>query len=304
MDVSIIIVNHNTAQMTLECVDSIYEQTKSSTFEIIIVDNASSDGSAAAIRNRWSEINVIENTENVVFSDANNQAIGHCVGRHILLLNSDTVILDGAIDRMVKFLDAKPSVGIVGAKMYNAAFEPWVYETWKLSALSYALGPIKLKLASDPQSLKVAWVCGACLLIRSEIVAQIGLLDRPMYGEDVDWCIRAGRAGWDVWHLADAKIIHYWGMTAAKPEHVAWRVTAGRVSKLYYSRKHNGALDAWLFYIVLLFESAFKWVFYSATLKTRRRNCSDARGKAIGYGSLFKALLMGQAMRHLPVGRI
>jgi GT2 family glycosyltransferase len=304
MDISIVIVNHNTADMTLECIESVYRQTTKYSFEIIMVDNNSTDNSISLISDNINGVKIIKNAANIVFAVANNQAIEICQGRYILLLNSDTVILDSAIDRMIQFLDRSPKVGIVGAKMYDAHGKPWKYETWNLSALSYLFGPIKLKLAKDPPTLKVPWVCGACLLIRRTVVDQIGLLDRPMYGEDVDWCLRAGKAGWDIWHLADAKIIHYWGTTAARPDLVTWRVIAGRVSKLYYVRKNNGTLDHGLLYCIMIFESFVKWSLFSIGRLLLADANKGTAAKATGYGRLCFALLTGKALQFLPLGRI
>jgi GT2 family glycosyltransferase len=287
--------------MTLDCIRSVFEQTKSISVEIILVDNASKDASVETIRQRFPTVIIKENDENKLFPVANNEAIPLASGRYVLLLNSDTVVLDRALEKMVAFMDANPTAGICGAKMYDANMRPWRYETWRPTAVRYLIQPLLMRFLGDVQSSRVAWVCGACLMIRREVFEDIGLLDEFMYGEDMDWCVRTHDAGWDVWHLDDARIIHYWGVTGTTPEKIAWRIFAGRRSKVYYISKFNGSVDGFLIRIVLAFEATVKIAAYTAQLPwlaPERRSYRSAQ--VAGYRMLWKALFTGRILNSVP----
>ena len=144
-------------------------------------------------------------------------------------------------------------------------------------------------------------MCGACLMIRRRTIDQIGLMDEFMYGEDTDWCIRAREAGWEVWHRDDAQIIHYWGVTATTPEKIAWRVFAGRRSKIYYISKLNGSLDGLCIRIILFVEAAAKIFAYSAQLPwLSPQQRVYRKAQRAGYRKLWKALLTGRILDSLP----
>lgn len=304
MDLSVIILNHNTRDMTIECIDSVFRETRSCEVEVVLVDNASSDGSVEAIRQRFPQVICKVNDDNVIFPIANNEAVPLTRGRHLLLLNSDTVVLDGALDKMVAFMDSHPEVGVCGAKMYDAQMRAWHYETWALTASRYLIHPLMLRLFGDIGDKRVDWVCGACLLIRREVVEQIGLMDHFMYGEDMDWCLRAKKAGWDVWHRGDARIIHYWGVTGTTPDKIAWRIFAGRRSKVYYIGKHSRAAGALGIQLVLLIEAFAKMAIYSVQapfLPEQPR--AYRRGQRSGYWKLAKAILSGRILDPMPTRR-
>jgi GT2 family glycosyltransferase len=244
MDLSVIIVTHNTRDMTMECIESVFNESSKITVEVILVDNASRDGSVDAVKERFPQVLCKVNVENKIFPIANNEAIPLAKGRYILLLNSDTVILNGALDKMVAFMDADPSIGVCGAKMFDANLTPWKYDTWRLTPLSYLLNALFIRWNGQIGTKAVDWICGACLMIRREVVSQIGVMDLFMYGEDMDWCIRAKESGWGIWHCGDAHIIHYWGVSGTTPEKIEWRIFAGRRSKIYYISKHSGIAGA------------------------------------------------------------
>lgn len=304
MDLSVIILNHNTRDMTVACIDSVFRETRIAKVEVVLVDNASTDGSVEAVRESFPHVICKINEDNVIFPIANNDAVPLTRGRYLLLLNSDTVILDRALDKMVAFMDANPGVGICGAKMFDAQLRPWHYETWALSGPLYLFHPLMLKLFGNIGEKRVDWVCGACLLIRRSVIDQIGLMDDFMYGEDMDWCLRAKEAGWEVWHLGDAKIIHYWGVTSTTPQKIAWRIHAGRRSKIYYVSKHSGALGALSIRMALIVEAFAKLAINTVRLPFLGR---DARayclGQCIGYLRLAKDILTGHILDPMPPRR-
>jgi GT2 family glycosyltransferase len=226
---SIIIVNFNAEKFLVECLDSIYAQTKQISFDIWVVDNNSIDASVPMVQQNFPQVNLIENKENVGFARANNQAITQCVSDYILLLNPDTLILQNAIEKTVDFMDGNPTVGICGCKVLNkdgtlqlacrrSIPTPGV-AFFRLTGLSRLFPKSKIMAKynltyldpDDPHEIDA--VSGAFLMIRREVIDSIGLLDERffMYGEELDWCLRTKKAGWPVMYYPNAEIIHYKG---------------------------------------------------------------------------------------------
>jgi GT2 family glycosyltransferase len=228
-----VIVNYNTKRLLKDCIESIYKETKGIEFDVWVVDNRSKDGSVEMIRRHFPQVKLIENTENLGFARANNQAISESNGEHILLLNPDTVVLNNAIGRMVRFMDTRPETGIAGCKVLNgdgtlqlacrrSIPTPGVafFRLVGLSRLfprSRLMAKYNLSYLNPDEPHEVDAVSGACLMIRKEVIEKIGLLDEAffMYGEELDWCMRAKKAGWKVMYYPDAEIIHYKGESTA-----------------------------------------------------------------------------------------
>ena len=217
---TIIIVNWNNKNILRDCLRSIYNTQSYDYFEIIVVDNHSEDGSVELIKNEFSDVMLIENDENLGFARANNQAIKIAGGNYILLLNNDTVVTNNYFfDRMIEYMKKKPQVGILGCKLlypdgtlqsYGESF-PSVWGIFK-SQILFAktwkrLGKSK---QGDNHFKKVDFVCGACLMTRKEILEKVGLLKENyfMYGEDVEFCYRVRKAGYDIGVLINESIIH------------------------------------------------------------------------------------------------
>jgi len=226
---SIIIVNFNAEKFLVECLDSIYAQTKQISFDIWVVDNNSIDASVPMVQQNFPQVNLIENKENIGFAKANNQSIARCTGDYILLLNPDTLILQNAIEKAVDFLDRNSTVGICGCKVLNedrtlqlacrrSIPTPGVafFRLTGLSRLfpnSKGMAKYNLTYLNPNEANEVDAVSGAFLMIRRQVVDNIGKLDERffMYGEELDWCLRTKKAGWKVMYYPDAEIIHYKG---------------------------------------------------------------------------------------------
>ncbi|MFW6116431.1 MAG: glycosyltransferase family 2 protein [bacterium] len=254
---SIVIVNWNTRDLLRTCIQSLYNRMSGTGREIIVVDNASVDGSVELIRRDFAEVRLIANPENVGFVQANNQALTHCKGRYVLLLNSDTQILPGSLDKAVQFMDRHPRVGIAGGRLLNsdgsfqASYTPFPTlwsEFLTLSTLGRRLirpafpshGPC---VEEGPQRIE-GYVEGACLVVRREAIDQVGKLDEHifMYAEEVDWCYRFDQAGWEVWYLPQVPIIHHGGRSSEKQR---GRMEAELYrSRAYFFHKHYGAVAA------------------------------------------------------------
>ena len=228
-DVSILIVSYNTQEETLACIESVYDQTKEVTFELIVVDNASQDGSAEAIEAKFPDLTLIKSKDNLGFAGANNLAAENATGEYLLLLNPDTVILDQAIDRVVKFARENPDAGLYGGRTFfedmtlnanscHGAPTPW-------SLLCMGTGFSTLFRGSrffNPEGLgawqrddvrEVDCITGCFLLIERSIWEELGGfdLDYFMYGEDTDLCMRARQRGSKCLINPEARLIHYGG---------------------------------------------------------------------------------------------
>ena len=229
MTLSIVIVNYNTRKLLRSCLASIYAGANGRPFDVRVVDNNSRDDSVGMVRSEFPKVKVTENKSNVGFSKANNAVIAQTDADYILLLNPDTLVLGDAIDRVVKYLEGHPEVGICGCKVLNTdrtlqlacrrSIPTPKVAFFRLSGLS-KLFPNSKAIArynltyEDPETThEVDAVSGAFLMIRRQAIEDIGLLDERffMYGEELDWCLRAKRAGWAVVYHPEAEIIHYKG---------------------------------------------------------------------------------------------
>ena len=229
VDISIIIVSYNTRELTLACIRSIYEQTTGVTFEVIVVDNASSDNSAEAIALNYPNINIISSSENLGFAKANNMAAIGANGRYLLLLNPDTVVLDGAIQRLFSFAVKHTRNRIYGGRTLYGDLTLNPTSCWKSPSLwslfCYAVGMVSLFRRIplfDPESYgswqrdserEVDIVTGCFLMIEKELWDRLSGFDPLffMYGEDADLCIRAVKLGAIPIVTPEATIIHYCG---------------------------------------------------------------------------------------------
>jgi len=229
MKLSIVIVNYNTERMLKGCLESIYTGANGTPLDIWVVDNHSRDNSVAMLRSQFPRVQVIENACNVGFSKANNMVISRSDSDYILLLNPDTLVIDDAIDHVLKYMNEHPEVGIAGCKVLNrdgtlqlacrrSIPTPGVafYRLTGLSKLfprSRVMARYNLTYEDAEYAHEVDAVSGAFLMIRRQAVKDIGLLDERffMYGEELDWCLRAKRAGWAVMYYPAARIVHYKG---------------------------------------------------------------------------------------------
>ncbi len=264
MDLSISIVNWNTCELTSDCIRSIYENTLDTAFEIIVVDNASDDGSVEAFRREFPEVNVIANEENVGFAKANNQAYEKSQGKYFVLLNSDTLCHEGALDVMAKYMDQHPEVGICGPLVLNS--DGSLQYSWAKfpSVASEALGTLDRRVASAGKlpvtseevieigDFAVDWIGGACMTIRSGALDEVGLMDDSlfMYSEETDWCMRFACAGWRIHVVPDSAITHFGGSSSSKVRVETLKRLAD--SKLKFFRKHFGAGSAFILKTVFI----------------------------------------------------
>ncbi len=242
-DLSIIIISFNTEKLTRECVNSVFKNTKGITFEIIVIDNASHDGSVLTLKKfeqKYPNVKIILNNENTGFGLANNQGIKVARGRYVLLLNSDTLVLDNVLGEMVSWMDKNPKVGISSSalKFKNGSIQgtggyfPTLLRvlTWmsfiddipgftnilKSFHPMHGLSPFDKNVDFFKKKKQMDWLTGAFFLIRREVLTKVGGFDKDyfMYVEEVDLCYRAKKAGWQIWYLPKWSIIHYGGASS------------------------------------------------------------------------------------------
>ena len=229
MSLSIVIVNYNTERLLKSCLESVYAGANGTPLDVWVVDNNSRDDSVPMLQSLFPVVKVIANPANVGFSRATNAVISQIHSDYILLLNPDTLILEDAIERMVTFMNERPEVGIAGCRVLNrdgtlqlacrrSIPTPRV-AFYRLTGLSRLfprnrwIAKYNLTYENPDQAHEVDAVSGAFLMVRRKVVEEIGLLDERffMYGEELDWCLRAKRAGWTVMYYPGARIVHYKG---------------------------------------------------------------------------------------------
>lgn len=217
-DLSIIIVNWNAEEYLKECIKSIYSNMVKTAFEIIVVDNMSSDGSVSMLQNNFPGVRVIRNDVNIGFAKANNQAIKVSRGRYILLINPDTVVIDQSLLKMINFMAADPGAGAIGAKLIlpdgsseasGAGYRPSLVTAFNYYFFLSKLFPrifrgLYLDQASfQEEPVAVDWVSGACMMLRRELLGRKIMFNEDffMYVEDVELCDRIRKDGWKIYYL-------------------------------------------------------------------------------------------------------
>lgn len=233
MDVSVIIVNWNTRELLEQCLRSIYAETWLVNFEIIVVDNGSTDGSGEMVRRGFPQVRLLANRDNRGFSAANNQGMSIAAGRYFLLLNSDTVVLDHAIEKTVALADRHPDTAVVGCRVLNpdrslqiscfrfpSLLNWFLHSTYlyKLFPRSRFFGREQMTWWARDDEREVDVVTGCYMLVRRVAVDQIGPMDEQffMYAEETDWCYRFKAAGWSNRFTPEAEIVHIGGGSAPK----------------------------------------------------------------------------------------
>lgn len=276
IDVSIVIVNWNTWELLSQCLDSIRNANSHYALQVIVVDNGSVDDSVSMVQKQFPEVSLIKNDCNVGFARANNQGLTTGNGRYFLLLNSDTIVRPGSIDRLVETADKFPDLGVVGPQLLN--MDDTIQKSWGSfpSLFSELIGKnfrVRHAVAKVPYAYEVDWVLGACMLVRSKTVADVGKLDDDFffYSEEIDWCFRIRKRNWKIWHITDAQIYHLGG-GSTEIGSLAQLVRLYR-GKLIYFQKHHGSFKTTLLRLGLAFGNAFgivrrililKWVYQRA----------------------------------------
>lgn len=256
---SIAIPSWNTRDLLDQCLGSVYSSPAGLDFEVIVVDNASDDGSADMVASSYPQAKLIRNRVNLGFAAACNLAFKHSLGRYFLLLNTDTVVLDDALRAMVRFMDEHPDAGAAGCRLLNgngtlqrscSRFPGLLTELFdalylsKLFPGSRLFGCYPMSYWDFDEIREVDFAGGSSLIVRRRAIEEIGLLDENffMYTEEADWCYRLWQRGWKVYYFPGARVIHLGGESARRyGSDILLHLYVGRNR---FIRKHRGRLAA------------------------------------------------------------
>ena len=259
MDVSIIIVNYNTEILLKQCVNSIYQHAKDISYEIIVIDNASTDGSCEMLKDIFPNVVLIESKENLGFGKANNVGVKKALGNFLFLLNSDTVLIENSIKILKEFLEntAIVNVAVVGCKLldvnknthisygnfpslYQELFEFGFSKIFR-NYFSKKLSPSVIDNGSELK--EVDFIMGADMFLRKSIFEEIGGFDEDffLYYEETEFCFRLKRLGYKILWNPNTSIIHYIGASGMEISGINyWILEQLQKSKILYFRKCHG----------------------------------------------------------------
>jgi hypothetical protein len=264
-DMSIVLVCWNNKAYLDPCLKSLYEGNLKSSFDVVVTDNGSTDGSQQMLAEKYPQVKLIQNEGNVGLGKASNQGIEATNGRHVLLLNNDTIVNGPSLDMLVDFLDAHPEAGAVGGKLLNpdgsfqsgyAGFSTLLEEFLIATHLGELIFGGYPSHGDTHKTMPVGWLSSACLLVRRSALDEIGLLDESyfIYGDEADLQYRLNKAGKKVYFLPESTTIHYGGRSMDR-----WRrrkmVYRG---KMLFYKKNYGPLPTFLLRAMLAIISTVK----------------------------------------------
>ncbi len=243
MDISIVIVNYNGAAFIKDCLDSIFASECSYLFEVIVVDNDSSDESVDIFEGYDKPLTLIENTYNYGFSYANNQGFAVAKGHTLFMLNNDTVLKKDTLQGLMDFLADKPHIGAVAPKLLN--------RDGTIQCPGSSLGHWRFR-SLKPR--KVSFIAGAAVLIRQSVMDEIGGLDANLYfyNDDIDFCMKLKRNGYQIWYYPVVSLVHFGGLSTNFRRCEV--MVEGYRGGIYIAYKHYGLIVSILYRIVLLFD--------------------------------------------------
>lgn len=285
--VSVVIVSYNTRDLLLNCLRSVYACNGSIEPEVFVVDNASSDGSVEAVRVEFPQCTVIANRENLGFSKANNLALKRAGGRYILLLNPDTVVEPDVLEKMTDYMDSHPDVGMVSCKLItddgslDLACRRSFPSLWdgfcrasglsKWFSKSRLFARYNLTYLDENETHEVECVNGAFMFVRTEALAQVGLLDEDyfMYIEDMDWCYRFRKAGWKIVYHPCATTLHLKGRSG-NPRSTEMVRELFKSTEIFYRKHYFPAIG--VFHRGMFLLGLALWKYATVARNALRRN--------------------------------
>lgn len=255
MTISVIIVNYNTKGLLKRCLASVFQTKLTGDFEVFVSDNGSKDGSIEMVKRDFPQVKLIENGANLGFSKANNVAIKRSSGKYVLLLNSDTEVMNDTFVKTAEYLGANTDVGAMGCKVLlpDGSLDKACRRRFPNPANSF-LRLFGFKKLSDyniggslDETAEVDCVMGAYMTVRKDVIEKVGMLDEEyfMYGEDIDWCWRIKHAGYKIMYVPSSHIIHYkYGSSQLIPFRT---IRLAHKAMVIFYRKHYAPQYNWLF---------------------------------------------------------
>jgi GT2 family glycosyltransferase len=296
---SIVIVTWNCRKFTDECLASLHAYRNNPKAEIIVVDNASVDGTPELVRDSYPEVTLVQTNQNLGFAKGNNVGIRMCAGEYIFLINPDVHVLDGCLDRMMAYMSANPKIGLLGPRMLGGDGKPYrsymrAPTLWRLFCHALALdsvfprskffGGYLMPWFDGDRIAEVDILNGWFWLTRREALRDVGLLDENlfMYGDDLDWCTRFRAAGWKLVFFPEVASIHYGGGSSSNAP-VRFYVEMQRAN-LQYWRKNFGRVSQAMFIAIV-------WIHQSIRLLANTLIFVGAKSKRLqAAGKIKKSL--------------
>jgi len=318
MDVSVIIVNWNTAQLLKDCLESLYCQTQMADFEVIVVDNASDDDSVKIVKELFPQTIVIENKNNMGYAAANNIGISKARGRYALILNSDTIFIDDSISKVYSYADNHKDAAIISCKMLNKDMTlqsntylfPSLLNLFLAATYLYKLFPKSRFFARERMgwwdwndTMEVDVIVGCFMLVRMEAIREVGVMDDDyfMYYEETDWCYRFKKAGWKNLYAPVSEVIHLGGESTKKLRDKM--LLQYNSSMLLYFKKHHSRLSYTIACMLLFIFFSFRipyWFFHSLY---SRKTCKQDLNNASLYLKGMMQTLRGWRGLSINVGK-
>ena len=296
-DLSVVIVSHNVRALIDDCLTSIFRECDGLEVEVFVVDSASTDDTVETVRQRFPQVRLIPCQHNVGFSAGNNLALRMCRGRYVVLLNPDTIVQPGGLRTLMQHLDDHAEAGAVGPtlRLASGAIQSecarhaprvsnlvswlllldkleWFVRFRRQSRATTQHPPsgtwldrFSLLSWARDRTCAVDCICGACLMVRREVIDEVGVLDEiaPMYLDDIDFCRRIQRAGWQIHYVAESSITHLWQQSTGRLRREGDFYAMGCHSIWLYLRKHDGALAASIFALSAAVAGPLRLALYS-----------------------------------------
>ena len=289
---SILVVNWNTKDLLSNCLRSIYEDPDSVNWEVVVVDNDSDDDSLEMLERGFPQVVRVDCDENTGFVQGNYLALEKASGDYLLLLNTDTEVESGALGPLLEFMAGHPQAGAVGPKLLNrdgtlqlsCGISPSLATEFTNKMLLHNLFPFfRLGGWDHAEIREVGWVTGACLMMRREVVAQMGFLDPAlfMFYEDLEWCLRIGRNGWKVFYYPSSRVLHLGGQSTR--QNLSEMLVISQQSLYYLFEKHYGRMQLHALRLLTLVEMGLRtmvWSLFFALIPSRR---PEARQRLRAY---------------------
>ena len=301
-DVTLTIVNTENRDLLDGCLRTINETVGQASYEVIVVDNASTDGSVEMVERKYPQVTLIRNDNRLGYGESHNKAICRARGRYVLVLNEDMEIHQGAVDRMIVEADRIPDLGAMGCRLLNpdGSLQHSCFRFPTLGTeLFEAVFPYTVLFSHSRLRSKMYWwghsemrqvdiVVGCCMLVRRKTIEEVGAFDPAffVYSEEHDWCKRLAGAGLRNFFLPDAEMVHFGGQTSKR---MSLRMALVQLdSRTKYFLKHHGVIRTWMLRAILLASAGLRVVGWSAYLLVRGRSDKGAIAKLQEYWSSLK----------------
>ncbi len=301
---SVCIPSWNTRALLADCLRSLEADVAAGLCEVLVVDDASSDGSAAMVAADFPQIRLIALPANLGFVGATNLALRNACGRYLVLLNSDTRVHAGALAALADFMASQPRAGVVGPRLESASgtLQLSCGRTPGLAAeiinklLLHKLLPFHRFGRWDHAGARcVGWVTGACLVVRRQVAEQVGYLDPGifMFYEDLEWCLRIQRAGWQIWYCPAGVVTHLGGQSTRQD--FGRMLVISQRSQYYLFGRHFGRGTLHLLRLLTVIEAALRSVIWGSVSVVVARRRGEARQRAAAYVQILWRTLIDRS---------